>query len=90
MDKYFLVKAQLLFKLAKKRKWGNSHTAFDNLKKGFKPKDYSLVKRVALDLIKENMLFRKPTGYGLQVSLNQEKAQEIKQIIFELLSVKVD
>ena len=89
MDKYFLVRAQFLFKLARKRKWGGSHTAFDNLKKGFKPRDHALVKKIALDLIRENLLFRKPTSYGLHVSLNHEKAREIKQIISEMLGVEI-
>jgi hypothetical protein len=90
MDKHDFVKARLLFKLARRRNWGNSHTAFDSLKKGFKPKDYDLVKEVAEGLIKENLLFRKPTGYGLHVSLNHKKAQEIKNIISDFLDVKVD
>lgn len=90
MDSLGLVKAKLLFKLARRRKWGNSHTAFDNLKKGFRPRDHILVKRAAEELIKENLLFKKPTGYGLHVSLNHEKGREIKQMISELLGVKVD
>ncbi len=90
MDTYDLIKAKLLFKLARRRNWGGSHTAFDNLRKGFKPKDHALVKTVAEDLIKENFLFKKPTSYGLHVSLNHEKAQEIKRIISDFLGVKVD
>lgn len=85
-----IVKAKILFKLARRRNWGNSHTAFDNLKKGFKPADHNDVKRAADELIKENFLFKKPTSYGLHVSLNQEKAKEIKQKISELLGVKVE
>ena len=85
-----MVKAKLLFKLARRRNWGNSHTAFDNLKKGFKPHEHNLVKTAAEELIKENLLFKKPTGYGLHVSLNHEKAAEIKQIISDLLGIKVD
>jgi len=90
MDKHDLIKAKLLFKLARRRNWGNSHTAFDNLKKGFKPNDHFLVKEVAEELIKENFLFKKPAGYGLHVSLNHQKAFEIKKMIFDFLGVKVD
>ena len=89
MDSLDLVKAKLLFKLARRRKWGNSHTAFDDLKKGFKPREYALVKKAAEELIKENLFFKKSTGYGLHVSLNHERAVEIKQIISELLGVKI-
>jgi len=90
MDSFDLIKAKLLFKLARRRNWGNSHTAFDNLKKGFKPAEHHLADKAAEGLIKENFLFKKPTGYGLHVSLNHEKAAEIKQMISELLGIKVD
>ena len=89
MDLKF-IKAKILFKLARRRNWGKSHTAFDNLKKGFKPGDHNDVKKAGEELIKENLLFRKPTGYGLHVSLNQEKAVEIKEKISKLLRVKID
>jgi len=85
-----LIKAKIRFKLARRRNWGNSHTAFDNLKKGFKPKDHNKVKVAAEELIKENCLFRKPTNYGLHVSLNHEKAKEIKKVIYDLLSVEIE
>ena len=77
MDSIESVKARILFKLARRRNWGASHTAFDNLKKGFKSHEHRLVKDAAEELIKENFLFKKPTGYGLHVSLNHEKAAEI-------------
>jgi len=90
MDYEETIKARILFKLAHRRNWGNSHTAFDNLKKGFKPKDHGAVITLAEQLIKENYLFKKSTSYGLHVSLNHHKAKEIKQIINELLGLKVD
>ncbi|MDO8627061.1 MAG: hypothetical protein Q7K42_01220 [Candidatus Diapherotrites archaeon] len=90
MDYKSFIKAKLLFKLSRRRNWGNSHTAFDDLKKGFKPKDHEFVNKIADELIKENFLLQKPTGYGLHVSLNHEKSKEIKEIIFEFLGVKVD
>lgn len=90
MDSPDFLKAKILFKLARRRNWGGSHTAFDNIKKGFKPKNHAEVMKIAEQLIKENYLFRKPTGYGLHVSLNHEKAKEIKQFIFDFLGVKVD
>lgn len=33
------IKATVLFKLHKRGNWGASHTAFENLKKGFKDED---------------------------------------------------
>ena len=85
-----MAKAKILFKLARRRNWGGSHTAFDNLKKGFKPKDQEWIKKAAEELIKENLVWKKPTGYGLHVSLNHEKAHEIKTKIKELLGVTID
>lgn len=80
------IKAKLLFKLARMRKWKNSHTAFDNLKKGFKPVDHKTVNKVAEELIKEGFLLMKPTSYGLHVSLNVKRAKEIKEIIRKMLN----
>lgn len=84
------IKAKLLFKLARRRNWGGSHTAFDNLWRGFKPHEHEKVKEAAEELIKDNLLLKKPTGYGLQVSLNPQMAKEIKQIIANMLGVKMD
>jgi hypothetical protein len=89
MDSLLVVKARILFKMARRRNWGGSHMAFDNLKRGFKPKDLPLIKKAGEELIREGLLVRKPTGYGLHVSLNPEKAGEIKSIIRELLGINV-
>lgn len=82
------IKAAILFKLFNLAKWGGSHTAFENLKKGFKPRELGRkgLKRIedcAEDLIREGLILRKPTSYGLQVSLNPRKHQEIHRIIQE-------
>ncbi len=39
------------------------------------------VRNIAEDLMREGFIIKKPTHYGLQVSLNPRKAQEIKQLI---------
>ena len=75
-------KATILFKLHKRGNWGGSHTAFDNLKKGWKDEDFGkhgikLVDKMAKELIREGFIIPKPTHYGLQVSLNQRKSAEI-------------
>lgn len=75
------IKRSLLRKLAKQEYWGGRYTSFDNLPKGF-PKHLSKdVKKVAKELIKEGLLLRKPTGYGMEVSLNPKKHKEIVNII---------
>lgn len=77
------IRKVLLRKLAKHGYWGKRHTPFKNLPKGFPKHFYDEVKKVAKQLIKENILLSKPTGYGLEVSLNPKRKEEIENIIFE-------
>lgn len=72
------LKAMILHKLARKRKWGESHTAFENVAKGVPSHLKGELKELAEELIKEGFITPKPTGYGLQISLNVEKSEEIK------------
>jgi len=79
------IKALLLKKLRRRDNWGESHTALDNLPKGF-PKDLrGSIKKIAENLIKEGLLLSHPTAYGDQVSLNTKKKAEIDRIIKEVL-----
>ena len=71
----------LLRKLTKHGYWGDKHTAFDNLHKGFPSHLGREVKKVAEKLIKENILIPKPTSYGLHVSLNPRMKGIIERII---------
>ena len=75
------LKSMILHKLAKKRKWGESHTAFENVAKGVPPHFKGRLKDLADELIKEGFIIPKPTGYGLQISLNVARSEEIKSII---------
>jgi len=80
------IKAVILLKLYKRGNWGGSHTAFDNLKKGFKAKelgkgDLKRVDDMGKKLIREGLLLAKPTHYGLQASLNPRQNQAIRAII---------
>lgn len=76
------IRAIILFKLYKRGNWGASHTALDNLKKGWKQQDlgkHSLarVEKLTKQLIREGLIVPKPTGYGLQVSLNPRQNEAI-------------
>ncbi len=76
------VRATILLKLHKRGNWGASHTAFDNLQKGFKDADLGKrgakrVDKLARELIRQGWIIPKPTGYGLQVSLNPRESQTI-------------
>jgi hypothetical protein len=84
-SKTAIIKAELLKKLRRRGNWGNSHTAFDDLPRGF-PKDLrGSVKEIADELVKEGLLQDKPTGYGRHVSLNPQRKAEIDRIIEEVL-----
>lgn len=76
------IKASILFKLHRRGNWGASHTAFDNLQKGFKDPDLGKhgakrIDRMARELIRQGWIVPKPTGYGLQVSLNPRQSGEL-------------
>lgn len=76
------IKATLLFKLHKRGNWGASHTALDNLKKGWKESDLGKhglkrVEQMAKELVRQGAVIPKPTSYGLQVSLNPRQSEEI-------------
>ncbi|MDG6991264.1 MAG: hypothetical protein JRM99_07595 [Nitrososphaerota archaeon] len=76
------ISATVLFKLHKRGNWGASHTAFDNLKKGFKDADLGehgakRMHKLARVLMRRGWIIPKPTGYGLQVSLNPRQSKDI-------------
>jgi hypothetical protein len=67
----------ILRKLYRRRIIGGKHTAIENLIKGFPKHTRNEAKICVNELIKENLILKKETSYGLQVSLNHEKLQEI-------------
>jgi hypothetical protein len=79
------IKATLLYHLRRKKKIGESHTPFDTLKKGFPSNLGKNVKNIAEELIKKGYIIPKPASYGLQVSLNKDKLQEIEDFIKNVL-----
>lgn len=88
------IKARLLLALARKRKWGESHTAYENMVRQFKSQSFGKevmknVSNAAEELVREGLVVKKPTSYGLQVSLNQRMAFEIKRRIKERLGFEL-
>jgi hypothetical protein len=79
------IKATLLYHLRRKRVIGAKHTSFDTLKMGFPSHLGKDVKKIAEQLIKQGYIITKPTNYGLQVSLNKEKINEIDAFIKRIL-----
>ena len=94
MDNDKVVAARLLFALARKRKWGESHTAYENMFRQFRSQPMGreglkYAENIAAMLIRGGLILRKPTHYGLQVSLNPRRAQEIKNLIKEELGFEL-
>lgn len=85
------IKASILFKLHKRGNWGASHTAFENIKKGFSERDFGkrgakAADKVAKDLIRDGLMIAKPTHYGMQISLNPRQSEKIISIMKEYFS----
>lgn len=79
------LKALILDKLSRHTYWGGKHTAFDNLQKGVPSNLRNEMKTAGKELIKEGFLIPKPTSYGLQISLNPRKKDEINEFIDKYL-----
>ena len=67
-------------------KWGGSHTAFDNLKSGWKlgelgKRGLKRVDKMGRELIRKGLIRSKPTHYGEQVSLEVRRRGEILDLI---------
>ena len=73
----------ILRKLFRRRVIGGKHTAIENLTTGLPKHTVGDAKNVVHELIKEGFILSKSTSYGLQVSLNPEKIDEISKIIEE-------
>ena len=71
------IKGKILHKLTRTGKFEASHTAIENLQKGF-PKDLvGRVKELIQELKKEGILLPKKTNYGEQVSINLQKKEKV-------------
>ena len=84
------IRARLLFSLARRRNWGESHTAYEHIFRQFRSESLGKagqknVKNIAEDMVREGYILKKPTHYGLQVSLNPKRSQEIKKVIKDKL-----
>jgi len=75
------IRAIILKKLYRHRIVGGKHTAFEHVMSGIPKHLAGDAKRAADELIKEGIILTKPTSYGLQISLNPERMDEILRII---------
>ena len=60
---------------------GGKHTDIENLKKGLPGHVKGDIKDAAKELIKEELLIPKVTSYGVQVSLNPRKREELQKYL---------
>lgn len=77
------LKVVILRKLYRRRIIGGKHTVVENLTKGLPKHVVGEAKKAAEELIKEGLVIKKPTSYGLQVSLNHQRINEITKLIGE-------
>lgn len=74
-------KPLVLRKLFRRRIIGGKHTAFEHAMTGVPGHALGDVKKAAEELIKNGFIIAKKTSYGLQISLDPERLEEIEQII---------
>lgn len=83
------IKATILYHLRRKKVIENKHTHYDTLKKGFPSHLGKDVEKISEELIRKGFIIKKPTSYGLQVSLNKEKLKEIEEFILKVLNIEL-
>ncbi len=86
------IKAAILLKLYKRGNWGASHTSFENLKKGFKigelgKKGLKRIDDIGKEVIRTGLILRKPTHYGLEISLNPREHKTIYEILKKFFEI---
>lgn len=80
------IMARFILKLYRRGNWGKSHTNFENLKKGFNQrnlgkKGFKRVDKISEIMIKSGLLHSKSTKYGLEISLEYSRKDELSGIV---------
>ncbi|MGB9004037.1 MAG: hypothetical protein WCC52_09560 [Nitrosotalea sp.] len=80
------IMVRIIYKLYRRGNWGESHTSFENLKKGFNQrnlgkKGFKRVDKIGEKMIKDGLLHPKSTKYGLEVSLEYTRKGELIALI---------
>ncbi|PDM26184.1 hypothetical protein CP083_05190 [Candidatus Bathyarchaeota archaeon B24-2] len=76
-----LVEKKILEKMFYDRLIGARHTSADNIPKGFPKHLRGEVRKALRSLIRKGLVVAKPTSYGLEVSLNPKRLEEIIEVI---------
>ncbi len=83
-----VIAATILYNLRRKNKIGNKHTPLDSLSNGFPKHLRGEAKDIAKDLIRRGWINKKPTNYGLEVSLDKNNIIEIEKFVFRVMDFK--
>lgn len=81
------LKATILFKLVRKRKWDGSHISLDKVKRLVPSHLRGEAGNVIKQLKRENLILFKPTRYGEEISLNPKEAETIYKIVKKYFEV---
>ena len=90
MAEYEQLKAQLLFKLYRRGKWGGAHTPLRNL---FHLMDKYSIKesgKAVKELVNLGWVHVKISTGEEHISLNSHKSREIKEFILKILKINPD
>ena len=82
-DESIRIKRTIIERLVSKRVWGGKHIDYVYIASGFPSNMKKIVLKIADELIKEGLIVKKPTGYGLQIYLNINMKSEIMRYISE-------
>lgn len=80
-EQYSGIRLKILRSLVRHNIWGAKHNSYELMQKGLPKHLRGFGKEVTDNLIREGILLSHPTSYGLQISLNPERAKEIKEIL---------
>ena len=72
---------QLCYKLWRRCCFGNGHMLIDNLINGFPTNLQSIARESLNDLIRKNIVRRKPTRHGYAVYLNLDHRNDIEKVL---------
>jgi hypothetical protein len=89
MEKGDELRATILFKLMRKRKWGESHIPLDRVIRLVPSHLRGETKKIIQDLKRENLILSKPTHYGEEISLNPKQVEVIYSIVKKYFSVEL-
>lgn len=77
-------KAFVLLKMLKHGYIGGKHTHIRNISKGKPADDIKMIQSVLEGLIKEGMVYKKPTKDGIHVSLNPRKRRDAYKTLLRI------